>query len=202
MIKIKSSMARSSPEENRIWSIINYQQYCYRSSPMGNSQFRSTISSYEQWRQRWQIQLTGRFLASNTELETWHAASAAQNHQGVPPHRSGDSARTSAAHTQQEVPDHLSKRYFSSVLFLSYITWDSLQQPTRHTFSSPPGMPLVVHQACLQQSTRDAFSSISGMPLSPPMCDDCANGEVLMPHVYLRANHDNDNRPAGKMMSI
>ena len=28
-VKIKSYMARSPPEENRIWSTINYLQYCY-----------------------------------------------------------------------------------------------------------------------------------------------------------------------------
>ena len=63
-------MARSLPVKNLYRRIcgVNYQLLAviYISSPMGNSQLLSTTTSYGQWRQRRQIQLTGR-----TPLPSW-----------------------------------------------------------------------------------------------------------------------------------
>ena len=58
-------MARSLPVENLLPQNacgFNYQLLAviYSSSPMGSSQLQSTTTSYGQWRQRRQIQLTGR----------------------------------------------------------------------------------------------------------------------------------------------
>ena len=45
---------------HRMWVQLSTTCSNYRSSPMGSSQLQSTTPSYGQWRQRRQIQLTGR----------------------------------------------------------------------------------------------------------------------------------------------
>ena len=92
--KKKSSMARSNPVENLlpllVGSIINYLQLWYRSSPMGTSRLQSTPASYEQWRQRRLIQLTGRThhrffravplsVAWKVQVRTWKRCISAGN---------------------------------------------------------------------------------------------------------------------------